>query len=128
MATTRAVTGKTQIPDGWKVVRLGEVAEVIMGQSPPGKLVMDWDGLDSQANGLPFIQGNAEFRVRFPNPLKWCSQPFKVASPGDILMSVRAPVGETNRVDQKLGIGRGLAAVRFEEPGQVFRMAHIESR
>ena len=57
---------KRTIPDGWRRVRLRDVAEIVMGQSPPGELVIDWDGSNSKANGLPFIQGNAEFGVRFP--------------------------------------------------------------
>ncbi len=108
------------IPEGWRLVRLGDVAEVVMGQSPPGELVSDWDGTDGQTSGLPFIQGNAEFGANFPNPVKWCTQLFRVGLPGDILISVRAPVGETNRADRELGIGRGLAAVRFNKREQAF--------
>ena len=114
------VVSKTQIPEGWRLVRVGDVAEVVMGQSPPGELVNDWDGTDGQTSGLPFIQGNAEFGANFPNPVKWCTQPLKVGVSGDILISVRAPVGETNRADRKLGIGRGLAAVRFNKRYQAF--------
>lgn len=91
-----------------------------MGQSPPGELVVDWDGVSDKSDGLPFIQGNAEFGAKFPNPLKWCTQAYKVGSPGDVVISVRAPVGETNRLDTELGIGRGLAAIRFSGPGQPF--------
>ena len=109
-----------QIPKGWRLARLGDVAEVVMGQSPPGELVVDWDGNDDQSSGLPFIQGNAEFGADFPSPVKWCTQPFKLGIPGDTLISVRAPVGETNKVGQKLGIGRGLAAVRFNKRSQAF--------
>ena len=69
---------------------------------------------------MPFIQGNAEFGVKFPSPLKWCVQPYKVGVPGDILKRVRAPFGETNRIDKRLGIGRGLSAVRFHTAGQAF--------
>ena len=108
------------IPASWQVVRLGEVAEVVMGQSPPGELVVDWMGDALDGAGIPFVQGNAEFGPRFPAPLKWCLQPFKVGSPGDVLISVRAPVGEMNRVEFRLGIGRGLAAVRFNKESQPF--------
>ena len=111
-------SGKGTTPKGWRQVRLGDVAEVVMGQSPPGELVIDWDGSDVDAKGLPFVQGNAEFGMKFPNPLKWCIHPFKVGAPGDILISVRAPVGATIRTDRELGIGRGLAAVRFSKLGQ----------
>ena len=114
------MVGKMQTPAGWKVVRLGDVAEVVMGQSPPGETVIDWDGDFGRDDGLPFIQGNAEFGVKSPRPLKWCVQPVKVAYRDDLLISVRAPVGQTNRASEELSVGRGLAAIRFSEPSQAF--------
>ena len=84
-----------------------------MGQSPPGASVIDWDGEANYSNGLPFVQGNAEFGRSSPRPVKWCTKPLKVAEVGDTLISVRAPVGETNRADDVLAIGRGLTAIRF---------------
>ena len=110
----------TTIPKGWWMVPLGEVAEIVMGQSPPGETVLDWDGDVGNDTGLPFIQGNAEFSNKHPLPLKWCAQPLKVAAPDDLLISVRAPVGQTNRADRPLCIGRGLAAVRFPKPSRAF--------
>ena len=112
--------GQSAIPKGWRLVRLGDVAELVMGQSPSGYLVSDWDGSDSRAGGLPFIQGNGEFGATFPKPVKWCSQPPKEALQGDILISVRAPVGETNRVNTKVCIRRGLAAIRFNNCNSAF--------
>lgn len=114
------MSSKTRLPKGWRQVCLGDVAEVVMGQSPPGELVTDWAGVVENDDGLPFIQGNAEFGIKSPNPLRWCIQPHKIGLPGDILISVRAPVGETNRADRKLGIGRGLAAIRFNNRSQAF--------
>ena len=114
------MVGKMQTPAGWKVVRLGDVAEVVMGQSPPGETVIDWDSDFGRDDGLPFIQGNAEFGVKSPRPLKWCVQPVKVAYRDDLLISVRAPVGQTNRASEELSVGRGLAAIRFSEPSQAF--------
>ncbi len=107
------MAGKTQVPEGWQLVQLGGVAEVVMGQSPPSTTVFDWDDQHSSNTGLPFIQGNAEFNDRFPQPVKWCIEPLKIARQGDALISVRAPVGETNRANCLLAIGRGLAAIRF---------------
>ena len=104
------------VPDGWQLVRLGDVAEIVMGQSPPGATVFDWNGDSTVSRGLPFIQGNAEFGPNSPKPLKWCAQPAKAARVDDILISVRATVGETNRANTKIGIGRGLAAIRFAVP------------
>ena len=96
---------KAQIPGGWQMARLGDVAEVVMGQSPPGTTVFDRDDQSNNGSGLPFVQGNAEFDGRFPVPVKWCVKPAKIAKPGDVLISVRAPVGETNLADQPLCIG-----------------------
>lgn len=79
---------------------------MIMGQAPSGS------SYNTTGEGLPFIQGSREFGTHFPSPEKWCSSPQKVAEPGDLLMSVRAPVGDMNWADQKIAIGRGLAVIR----------------
>ena len=89
----------------WSRVCLGRVATINMGQSPPSGTVTE-DG-----NGLPFVQGNAEFGPRNPLPVKFCSKPQKQARPGDILLSVRAPVGALNLAIETLCIGRGLSAI-----------------
>jgi type I restriction enzyme S subunit len=85
---------------------LEEVCEIIMGQSPSS------DSYNSTGNGLPFFQGKSEFGEVFPTAVKWCSSPGKIAQAGDILISVRAPVGPTNLAKEKCCIGRGLAAIR----------------
>ena len=90
----------------WPRVRLDEIAEIVMGQSPPGETYND------EGNGLPFFQGKADFGDQYPTPRKWCSAPTRVAEIGDILLSVRAPVGPTNVAREKSCIGRGLAAIR----------------
>lgn len=77
-----------------------------MGQSPPGHTYND------RGEGVPFIQGSAEFGAHHPTPLKWCTEPRKIATPGDVLLSVRAPVGDTNVADQEIATGRGLAIIR----------------
>ena len=89
----------------WSRACLGEVATINMGQSPPSSTVNE-DG-----NGLPFVQGNAEFGPRNPLPIKFCSKPQKQARRGDILLSVRAPVGALNLANKTLCIGRGLSAI-----------------
>ena len=91
---------------GWVEAGLGQIADVTMGQSPPGS------SYNTTGDGLPFMQGSAEFGQHFPEPVKWCSSPARVAEPGDVLLSVRAPVGDTNIANQRLAIGRGLATVR----------------
>lgn len=90
----------------WPKQNLSLIAKVIMGQSPPGKTYNE-DG-----NGLPFFQGKAEFGVIYPAIKKWCSAPLRIAMEGDILLSVRAPVGPTNIAPCKSCIGRGLSAIR----------------
>ena len=116
-----------QVPDGWRRVRLDEVADVVMGQSPPGDTVFDWDGGNEFVDGLPFTQGNAEFGSQSPKPVKWCVRPAKVAEAGDLLISVRAPVGETNRAFHLLAIGRGLAAIRFRRVDPAFGWHAVNS-
>ena len=74
----------------WEVAKLGDVAQINMGQSPPSVDCFDYK------NGLPFFQGTAEFGTKYPTVNKWCNSPRKVAGRGDILVSVRAPVGDVN--------------------------------
>ncbi len=92
------------------LVSLGQVAEVIAGQSPPGSSYND------TAVGEPFYQGKTEFgRVFIGKPTKWTTDPRRFAEKDDILMSVRAPVGPVNLATQRASIGRGLAAIRPDE-------------
>lgn len=95
-----------EIPVEWEVARLGDAAQINMGQSPPSSNCFDYE------NGLPFFQGKAEFGTKYPKIMKWCSSPTKIAEKGDILISVRAPVGDVNIAPEKCCIGRGLAAIR----------------
>jgi type I restriction enzyme, S subunit len=88
------------------MAKIVDVAELIMGQSPPSATYNE-DG-----NGLPFFQGKTDFGFNHPIPRLFCNSPLKVAKPGDILMSVRAPVGPTNIADCECCIGRGLGAIR----------------
>lgn len=82
------------------------VASVILGQSPPSSTY------NESGEGIPFYQGKADFRRLHPIPRIWCTNGRKFAEPGDILVSVRAPVGDVNVATEHCGIGRGLAAVR----------------
>ncbi|MDI6602549.1 MAG: restriction endonuclease subunit S [Patescibacteria group bacterium] len=99
-----------EIPENWEVVRLGDdkIAKIIMGQSPPSATY------NTQGKGIPFLQGKAEFGEVFPKPAKWCTSPLKIAKKGDILISVRAPVGDVNLTPFQCCIGRGLAAIRVK--------------
>lgn len=90
-----------------KTVTIGDVCEVIAGQSPPSSKY------NKDGKGLPFFQGKADFGRLYPENVRvWCSEPAKIAEAGDILISVRAPVGPTNICAQKACIGRGLSAIR----------------
>ena len=97
-------THKPEFAGEW--VKLGDVCEITMGQSP------DSSSYNADCEGLPFYQGNADFGETHPTPRIWCSEPKKVAEAGDILISVRAPVGAINVADERCCIGRGLAVVR----------------
>lgn len=101
---------KNGLPKGWQWKKLSDIAEVIAGQSPPGSTYR------KQPDGLPFFQGKADFGARHPVPTMWCVAPKKIAQSGDILISVRAPVGPTNVADVECCIGRGLSAIRVEQP------------
>ena len=93
-------------PD-WPMVKLGEVAEIIAGQSPPGR------SYNAEGIGAPFYQGKTEFGEMFiGEPVKWTTDPRRFAELNDILVSVRAPVGPVNFATQQICIGRGLAAIR----------------
>ncbi len=103
---TEEGNGLPELPKGWVWTILDEIAQIILGQSPPSSTYNE-DGV-----GPPFYQGKAEFGDVYPTPRKWCSQPKKIAEKGDVLISVRAPVGPTNICPEKSCIGRGLAAIR----------------
>ena len=87
---------------------MGDTCLVIQGQSPPSA-TYNADGV-----GLPFLQGKAEFGATYPEAVKWCSVPSKMAEPDDVLISIRAPVGPTNLCAVQSCIGRGLAAIRTQ--------------
>ena len=93
------------LPRNWCKTTIGEVFIVTLGQSPPSSTYNDY------GEGLPFFQGKAEFSDVYPVTRKWCVSPKKIAQKGDVLLSVRAPVGPTNIATTKCCIGRGLASI-----------------
>ena len=95
-----------EVPKPWKIKRLKYIADLNMGQSPPS------GEYNSDQIGTPFLQGNAEFGSYHPTPKIYCPTAKKHASPSDILLSVRAPVGAINVANQEYAIGRGLCAIR----------------
>lgn len=101
---------RIKIDPEWEMVELGEVCEIVSGQSPPGKYY------NEEGEGVPFYQGKTLFTDRYlSSPDKWTTKVTKVAQPEDILMSVRAPVGPVNLCREEICIGRGLAAIRPDD-------------
>lgn len=100
--------------EGWNVGKLSEIAEITMGQSPDGKSYNE-DGI-----GTVFYQGRAEFGTRFPTRRLFTTEPKRIAKKFDTLMSVRAPVGDTNIANEGCCIGRGLAAIHSKDKHQSF--------
>lgn len=96
-----------EMPEGWEVRKLKYVAYVEMGQSPESAFY------NKDGNGVPFLQGNADFKEIYPQPQVWTTEGNKYSKKDDILISVRAPVGEINISDDRYAIGRGLTALRF---------------
>ncbi|RCS58184.1 restriction endonuclease subunit S [Parvibium lacunae] len=96
------------LPNNWTKTALANLAMIEMGQSPDSR------SYNAEGKGLPFFQGKAEFQAVFPEIRKWCSEPTKIVERGDILLSIRAPVGPTNIAPEKSCIGRGLAGVHGE--------------
>jgi len=91
-------------------VRLSDVATIIMGQSPPSSTY------NESRIGLPFFQGISDFNYRYPTERIFCSSPTRVAIPGDILFSVRAPIGRVNIAQVESATGRGIAIIRAKNP------------
>lgn len=95
-----------KIPVDWEVLSLSQVADINMGQSPSS------NDCNDLSKGLPFYQGNANFGTKYPIPTRWCDKPLKIAQEGNILISVRAPVGAINIAPHECCIGRGLGAIQ----------------
>ena len=90
-------------------MKIREICNITMGQSPSSATY------NENGDGLPFFQGAADFGKKFPMTRVWCSSPLKIAYSGDILISVRAPVGTMNIATSECCIGRGLAAIKVDE-------------
>jgi len=94
------------IPKGWELKRLDEVSQIVMGQSPKSEFY------NERGEGLPFHQGVTNFGAHFPTHRVYCTAENRLAEEGDVLLSVRAPVGRINVANGRIVIGRGLCAVR----------------
>ncbi|WP_392462583.1 restriction endonuclease subunit S [Streptococcus parasuis] len=96
---------KLEIPEGWGVEKLENIANITMGQSPKGT------SYNEVGEGMLFFQGSTDFGWRFPVARQYTTEPSRIAEEDDILLSVRAPVGTLNIADTRCCIGRGLAAI-----------------
>ena len=102
------------VPEGWEKKRLIDIVELIMGQSPKSKFYND------KGEGLPFHQGVTNFGERFVEHKTYCTAKNRIAEKGDILCSVRAPVGRLNITLDRIIIGRGLSSIRSKSGHQSF--------
>ena len=98
-------TLKREIPAGWDDGVLSDIANITMGQSPDGA------SYNEDGEGMIFYQGSTDFGMRFPTVRQYTTAPTRFAKKGDILMSVRAPVGAVNIANTDCCIGRGLSAL-----------------
>ena len=103
-----------QVPNGWEIKPFSSLASINMGQSPESEFV------NENQEGIAFLQGNADFGDINPKELYWVKVPKKLAKKDDILISVRAPVGDINMADKEYCIGRGLSALTIKKINQKF--------
>ena len=96
---------KREIPQGWSDGCFADIANITMGQSPDGS------SYNEDGKGIIFYQGSTDFGIRFPSVRMYTTAPTRFAKQGDILMSVRAPVGTVNIANTNCCIGRGLSAI-----------------
>lgn len=89
-----------------RFVPLGEVTDIAMGTAPPGSSYND------SGDGIPMIAGAGDFGTDFPSPKKWTTEASRIASPGDLIVCVRATIGDLNWADKEYCLGRGVAGVR----------------
>lgn len=107
-------------PKGWKVKKFFEIAEIIMGQSPDG------NSYNVLREGIPLLNGPAEFGENFPTEVQWTTQPTKFSKKGDLLFCVRgATAGRMNWSDKEYCIGRGLAAIRSNDKSKIEFIFHF---
>ena len=110
------------IPQGWEIKKLKDVCHLTMGQSPKSEFY------NQIGEGQPFHQGVTDYGDRFPTDRLFCMVEGRVAEAGDILFSVRAPVGRMNIADKRIVLGRGLSAIRHNEGHQAFLWEQLQNR
>ena len=111
-----------RIPEGWEVRNLSEICEIIMGLSPKSEFY------NENAEGLPLHQGVTNFGVWFPTDKVYTTAITRLAQTGDILFSVRAPVGRINIANKTIVIGRGICAIRSKTGKQNFVLQQLRDK
>ena len=111
-----------EIPQGWEVKKLKDVCRLTMGQSPKSEFY------NETGEGIVFHQGVTDFGDRFPSDRLFCTADGRIAEVGDILFSVRAPVGRLNIANKKIMLGRGLSAIRHHQNLQAFLWEQLRNR
>ena len=107
---------------GGATVELKQLAQVVMGQSPPGS------SYNELGDGFPLLNGPTEFGERHPVATQWTSSPTRFSEVGDILFCVRgATAGRLNWADASYCIGRGIAAVRAQQEIARFLFTVLEA-
>ena len=112
---------KENLPEGWRWGKLEDIANITMGQSPEGETY----NLDGQ--GMIFYQGRTDFGRRFPTARVYTTSPTRFAKEGDVLLSVRAPVGDLNIASHDCCIGRGLASLRSQHNCQRYLFYQLQN-
>jgi len=110
------------IPKGWEVKKLIDVCNLIMGQSPKSEFY------NETGEGLPFHQGVTNFGDRFPTDKTYTTVLKRIAEEGDILFSVRAPVGRLNLANKRMVLGRGLCSIRSKSNYQEFLFQQLKEK
>lgn len=100
--------------ENWKECTIGDIADITMGQSPESSYY------NSNKQGIPFLQGNRTFGFKYPVFDTYTTYVTKEAQKEDVIMSVRAPVGEVNIAPEKLCLGRGVCSIRMKNGEQMF--------
>ena len=105
---------KKEIPKEWDSCILSEISDITMGQSPEGS------SYNEKKEGIIFYQGSADFGAFFPSIRQYTTSPIRFAMKGDVLMSVRAPVGIVNIANNDCCIGRGLVSLRSKDSSTLY--------
>lgn len=102
------------MPNNWKKYKLGDIANIVMGQSPKSEFY------NNDKIGLPFLQGNRTFGRLYPTFDTYTTDAKKIAEKGSVLFSVRAPVGDINIATDRICIGRGLCSFQLKKGDNLY--------